>query len=527
MSERALPLKLGLIPLALYLVLAAGAAIVVPSDYAGDPRPTPPDEGPHVGYVAHLATKWTLPVFRSLADNYEGHQPPLYYATALPAYFAARAVAPGEIGGLSRTGLVLLRLWSVLVGGIAVWALWLLGRLVFSWEYVAGGKAETGEPPVLRGGKGADAGAGETPALRGKGTADGGEAGDWRRLLALAPALLLALWPGRTMIVSAITNDGLAEGMCLVTLYLCLRALSRPVGYRDILWLGLAWSGALLSKSTSAALGPIVLLALVMGDGAYRRSNDAGEVSPELADRGRLLKNLALLAGIVVVLTGWWFVRNQMLYGDPLAARVFEELFSKDRATPEYFFKLGLSGGAYFTLVVMNTALSFWGVYGQANVYSPVWYYALGFGIWAVALVGLVGQKIADGKSAAPGPQTTGKGKSKGSKRQEPEGQGAAGGEQDWRRQAFVLCWVLLVVVVAFFLRFNTSFYQAQARYLFAASGAIWLLMTLGLWDVGRKRYGAWVVAAALAVMLVMSVWSVAGFGHLVAEHYPPPLFGG
>ncbi|MEN6401358.1 MAG: hypothetical protein ABFD94_05385, partial [Armatimonadia bacterium] len=335
MSERALPLKLGLIPLALYLVLAAGAAIVVPSDYAGDPRPTPPDEGPHVGYVEHLATKWTLPVFRSLADNYEGHQPPLYYATALPAYFVVRAVAPGEIGGLSRTGLVLLRMWSVLVGGIAVWALWLLGRLVFSWEYVAGAKAETGEPPVLRRGRGTDAGAGETPALRERGTADGGEAGDWRRLLALAPALFLALWPGRTMIVSAITNDGLAEGMCLVTLYLCLRALSRPVGYKDILCLGLAWSAALLSKSTSAALGPIVLLALVMGDGACRRSNDAGEVSPELADRGRLLKNLALLAGIVVVLTGWWFVRNQMLYGDPLAARVFEELFSKDRATPE------------------------------------------------------------------------------------------------------------------------------------------------------------------------------------------------
>jgi len=504
-----------------------------------------------VGYVEHLATKWTLPVFRSLADNYEGHQPPLYYASALPAYFVARAVAPGEIGGLSRTGLVLLRMWSVLVGGIAVWALWLLGRLVFSWEYVAGGMAETGEPPVLRRGRGTDAGAGETPAPRARaeaggmlaprgkaeagetpaprerGAADEGGAVDWRRLLALAPALFLALWPGRTMIVSAITNDGLAEGMCLLTLYLSLRALRQPVGFRDIVWLGLAWSAALLSKSTSAALGPLVLLALVMGDAAYGRQRSDDGVGVEAADKMRLLKNLALLAVIVVVLTGWWFARNQMLYGDPLAAKVFEQIFSKDRATPEYFFKLGLSGGAYFTLVVMNTALSFWGVYGQANVYSPIWYYGLGFGIWAVALLGLVRQKVLDRKLATPEPEAKPKRKAKTGKRQERGGQEAAGVEQDWRRQVFLLCWVLLVVVVAFFLRFNTSFYQAQARYLFAASGAIWVLMTLGLWDVGRKRYGVWAVGVALAVMLVMSVWSVVGFGHLVAAHYPPPLFGG
>lgn len=488
MSERVLPLRLGLIPLALYLVLGAGAAIVVPSDYTTDPRPTPPDEGPHVGYVEHLATKWTLPVFRSLADNYEGHQPPLYYASALPAYFVARAVAPGDTGGLSRTGLVLLRMWSVLVGGIAVWALWLLGRMVFSWEYVGEGRA---------------------------------------KLLALAPALFLAFWPGRTMIVSAITNDGLAEGMCLLTLYLSLRALRQPVGFRDIVWLGLAWSAALLSKSTSAALGPIVLLALVMGDAAYGRKTSEDGAPVGAADKMRLLKNLALLAGIVVLLTAWWFARNQMLYGDPLAAKVFEQLFSKDRATPEYFFKLGLSGGAYFTLVVINTALSFWGVYGQANVYSPLWYYALGFGIWAVALLGLLRQKLLDRKPATPEPEVQPRRKAKTAKGQERGGQEAAGVEQDWRQQVFLLCWVLLVVVVAFFLRFNTSFYQAQARYLFAASGAVWVLMTLGLWDVGRKRYGVWVVAAALAVMLVMSVWSVAGFGHLVAAHYPPPLFGG
>jgi hypothetical protein len=97
----------------------------------------------------------------------------------------------------------------------------------------------------------------------------------------------------------------------------------------------------------------------------------------------------------------------------------------------------------------------------------------------------------------------------------------------DWRRQAWTLSWLLLVVVVAFFLRFNTTFYQAQARYLFAASGPIVLLLTLGLWDLHRPKYGLYAVCVALGIMLVMSLSSVFGFSAIVAAHYPPPFFGG
>ena len=83
------------------------------------------------------------------------------------------------------------------------------------------------------------------------------------------------------------------------------------------------------------------------------------------------------------------------------------------------------------------------------------------------------------------------------------------------------------MAVVVFFLRFNTTFYQAQARYLFAASGPIVLLLTLGLWDLHRARYGQWAVAVALLVMLAMSLSSVFGFAAVAAAHHPPPLFGG
>ncbi|MHB8993871.1 MAG: ArnT family glycosyltransferase [Armatimonadota bacterium] len=480
---RPVSVKLGLIPLGLFLLLAGAAAVIVPSDYGTNPRPTPPDEGPHLGYIEYLVQHQRLPVFLSANDNYESHQPPLYYVTCLPAYLAARAVFPGETGGLSRAGIVTVRLWSVLLAAIAVWVAWLLGRRIFGKD----------------------------------------------SLLSLAPPLFLALWPGRTMIVSAVTNDALADSLCLLTFYLCVVILSDGLSRRRSALLGIAWALALMTKSTSLALAPIVLLAVVM-----RAVQDDPEDQPGALKRA--LGQLLWVALPVVVLAGWWFVRNQMIYGDPLAAKIFEELFTKDRATPEYFLKLGLSGGAYFLLVVTNTALSFWGVFGQANVYHPAGYYVAGFTIWLAALAGLVAQKVRErceaGETPAP---REGKGLHGQKTDRATQGlrSGGGGGSSapaetggDWRRQVWVLSWLLLVVVVAFFLRFNTTFYQAQARYLFAASGPIVLLLTLSLWDLHRPRYGLYAVGLALAIMLVMSLSSVFGFNALEAAHYPPPFFG-
>ncbi len=90
-----------------------------------------------------------------------------------------------------------------------------------------------------------------------------------------------------------------------------------------------------------------------------------------------------------------------------------------------------------------------------------------------------------------------------------------------------MLVWVLLVLVVALFLRFNVAFYQAQARYLFAASGSIAVLTTLGLARLTAPERQPWGLALGLVVVLFMALWSVVGFASLVAAHYPPPLIGG
>jgi len=481
MTPPAPPLKLGLLPVAIFLVFGVTAVLVVPAQYT-DPRPTPPDEGSHAGYVIWLAQHHTLPVFLSLSDNYEGHQPPLYYLSALPA-LGLYTLCSGHVATEAEPGLVIaLRLWSVLIAAGGIWLAWLLGRRVFRRS----------------------------------------------RLLALAPALFLALWPGRTLILAAVTNDGLAEALCLWAFLLCAFILEEGLSPRRAAWLGLAWALALMTKSTSLALAPVVLLAVVMAASRAERGEEE-----RAATTKRALTALAIVGAVVLVVAGWWFVRNQMLYGDPLAAQVFSRLFKTDRATPDYFFRLGLSGGAYFSLVVMNTALSFWGVYGQANVWSPAWYYLLGFLIWLLVLAGLLRQRFApaaeelwEGSPEPDQARPRSTGKKDRARESPPTASPVASHDTDWRRQLWLLAWLLLVVVAVFFLRFNTEFYQAQARYLFTANGPIVLLTVLGLWDLDRRRLGRGAVCFALVLVLVMAVWSVFGFAALVAAHYPPPFLG-
>ena len=63
----------------LYLVLAFYYAVYIPMGKG-------PDETAHLRYIEHLAQTHRLPVFSAVnpGSDYEFHQPPLYYALALP-----------------------------------------------------------------------------------------------------------------------------------------------------------------------------------------------------------------------------------------------------------------------------------------------------------------------------------------------------------------------------------------------------------------------------------------------------------
>ena len=235
---------------------------------------------------------------------------------------------------------------------------------------------------------------------------------------------------------------------------------------------------------TSAFLLVVAAIAVILGTRRTQAEN---------LRLKRILRQYGLVLAASVLLCGWWWIRNQILYGDPLAHRVFVELFSINRATPELFLEYGISGAGYLMMLLWGTALSFWGVFGQAIVYMPPWFYLLGWLFSLAVLVGLVRSRWT---------ATT-----------------------IWSQAA--LSWLLVVVaaafVLAFYLRFNMIFYQVQARYLFTAIGPFSCLFVagwIGLWV--RKAAGQAYDAEPLLAAKVLWWALLGGLARVALWHLRP-----
>lgn len=339
-----------------------------------------------------------------------------YEAHQPPVYYlvASPVYLLGRLGG-ERSAVVAVRALSVLIGAVSVLLIWRLAALAFG---------------------------GQTAA-------------------ATAATCVGALWPARVIACSSVSNDALAELAGLGAL-VAMCALLDKVSVRGALVAGLGVGLAMLVKSSTLPLVVVGLVAVCVG------AQRAGWSAKQCA-----MGMVVFLSG-VLILWGPWGARNTLLYGDPLAARAFAEVFRQDRATPEFFLQRGLTGAQYYELVVLNTALSFWGVFGQANLWLPAWYYVLA-GAWWAAGFGLVLAK------AIARPQS------------------------ESARAVWGVLVLHLVLTAALFLRFNAVFYQAQARYFLPASAGIGLVMAWP-WVWPRRLR---LTAVGLVVFLMLAVAAV------------------
>ena len=248
-----------------------------------------PDEKAHLQFISWLAQENSLPNIQTDLANvsHEIGQPPLYYGMLAPilAQFDLSdldTVAPvnrnwqtgaginahfhteAELFPYQGTALAvhLLRLFSVILGSITVAATYALARMV--------------SPPV-----------------------------------AFTAALLVALNPQFLFMSGVINNDNLVTALSALTLLLLLKLIRDPEPSRwQYLLLGCVWGLAILSKLTGVGLGGVIAVGLMIS--AWRRQ----QWRPLLLGGG--LVGTAMLA-----VSGWWFWRNWVLYGDPLAWDTF------------------------------------------------------------------------------------------------------------------------------------------------------------------------------------------------------------
>ncbi len=432
--------------IAAFVALASLYSVVTPIFEAGD-------ELWHYPFVQSLATGHSLPVqdpnVKTLWEQ-EGGQPPLYYAVAAMATFwidtgdltdrlwrnpEAKIGIPLDFGNKNmvvhtsaedfpwhNTALAvhLLRFLSIFFSALTILFIYLLAL----------------------------------------------EIRDDRTLASIAAALV-AFNPMFLFISASVNNDNLAVMLAALALLLFARLMTLGSTRGRFVVLGIVLGLGALSKVSD--LGLLVVAAGVFayvilskatpapparaGENLFAnnetlthslplslRSGSASSGSASFAHGDRLKRVLfssMLCAVLVVVIAGWWYARNWLLYGDPWAFNVWVAI-AGGRPTPA---TLATLLGEF-----QGFRISYWGNFGGVNIIAPDWVYTILDAFTAIAaiglLIGLVRRKLP---------------------------------------RLLVLPAVWLALILLALVRWTWLTFASQGRLIFPAIGSVAILMVYGL----------------------------------------------
>ena len=298
-----------------------------------------------------------------------------------------------------------------------------------------------------------------------------GRWGFGRREIGLLAAAFVALLPMNLAMSGSVNNDPLLIALC--TWALALAALGVREGWTRGLAvaLGLTVGLAALTKTSALALLPMLALAAVM------RRPTAGRLATVLA--------------LALALPFPWWLRNQALYGDPFALRIFKEAFGRT-AQASYFIAAYGVVGYLVNWVGWWTARSFIGAFGYMDIWLdetrlpasavPNALYRVMLALLFAAFVGWAMRFRA--------------------------------ADRDERR-IHSLGLALALVVGAQFLLFDLQYFQSQARYLFPALGAFATGVAWGALTLSRGRWTLALAAVALPLLSV-ALWA----GSILPEEF-------
>jgi hypothetical protein len=444
-----------------------------------------PDEPAHFNYVQYVAEENRLPVLEpgdfpysyleeikaarfpptmSVAPlRYESHQPPLYYVLASLVYRAT--------GGLAFSlRLLVLRLFSVLLGAAALWVTYHVVRESFP------------QPP----------------------------------LVSLAATAFVATVPMHLAMTAAINNDALAELILALLLWQAVRAMHKGLTRERALAMGLLLGLALLTKTTIylVAGGTVVLTALLADGGPQRAiaremarpSGDSREQSrtkwrdpPQEVEGSRVVTKdgrglrarvgwLAVVLGLALLLALPFFVRNALVYGglDILGWQRHDSIVAGQLRTADLIAQIGLA--SFAQRLVLTTFRSFWAQFGwmgvlvDERIYQALalWTALLAVGA-AIFVVRLWRRRIT--VSAAQG-------------------------------RILLLFGAAVVLTVLTYLGYNIKFVQHQGRYLFPALIPFGLAVGLGLQELLRPRAARGLAAGLLLASLALLAYGAMA-GHI------------
>ena len=405
----------------------------------GRPYPAPdigaPDERQHANYIRFLLNNHRLPVLTpgsaDAGEEYESHQPPLYYvASTIPALITGQRDVETE--GFGRT----VRILNCFIGGFGIFGVF----FALFWA-------------------------------------------SKREDIALVGTAFAAMLPMNCALSGTVSNDPLLIAMISWSFAFCAKALGtdeKQAISKALIWASIFAGLACLTKTTG----------LVSVAGLFLTCFYVRKQLP--------FAKLAGLALICVLIASPIWIRNQLLYGDPLAQKVFKAAFTGS-PKKEVIYSIIEATGAPGSLDVQYwlnwvgywTARSFIGVFGymdiwlngsgKANSNDPNWFYKAIIAFIAVAKIAFLIDLRNRGKEVE---------------------------KSVWLGIAISLLTVLLFVF------FNLTYFQAQGRYLLPALAPISLILAIGWLKIGRAK----LLPVIITVSLVFGGTSLFALSKLESE---------
>jgi hypothetical protein len=401
-----------------------------------------PDEVANFGYVAHLVTARSLPVQQNGKLD-AAHHPPLYYTVAALVSSIAEfddptgvfRLNPGfvwaEPGGADHNaayhhsdetfpyhgislGVHLARWVTVTIGAVTVLLTYAIARRVF------------------------------VGSLK----------------IALLAAALTAFNPQFLFISSSVNPDGMAAMTCTLALWQLVRTLEEPSRWQGWALTGAFCGLAVLSKSSAFTVGltaGVLLLISALRQHSWR-----------LLWRGALALSVAFL-----LVSGWWFARNWVLYGDPLGWQTFLSNWGAVRRYTRIKWR-----DIYRFLTTQFQ--SYWARFGWMTISAPRWIYLALQALLGLSFVGWIRWLWR--------------------RRWHPL--------KESQRLGLVALVLLPLLQEAFQFRsiftFDGSWYQG--RYLFPAIAPLGILLAVGLWNVAFSYIGRSVGAVSAVGLLILAI---------------------
>ncbi len=405
------------------LILIAFVLLAIAFSLRVPPFETP-DEVNHFAFARNIAQGYGLPVQAATPTGpweHEGSQPPLYYlitgaltsgidqsdfpalATRNPRANIGNPLYSGNKNFMLYSGaahplrgsnlaLHVGRWFSILLGAASLWLILLTARLAF------GAQAP-------------------------------------RATLAMA---LAAAIPQFAFIHASFSNDALITFLSMATIFWLARLAAtrddEEISWRAWLLLGVLLGAAALAKLQG--LGLSVMAGLLILSLAWRRR-----------DAGVIWRALPWVVLSPLLIAGWWFARNLLLYGDITGTTLLLTLNGLRTVERDL---------ADWWLEFRGLRYSFWGLFGWFNILLPQWYYTLMDALTVLAMGGAVAALV----------RRFGRGQN---------------GARDAGNRVLLLLLVWALLVTGLLISFTAQATASQGRLLFPAMSAITVLGVLGM----------------------------------------------